>query len=473
MPKTSDIATNKKMVKMKKKFRYSSTIDSPASEVFSWHEKDGALERLSPPWNPLKIIMKGGISPGSITRMIMHEGPVPYRWTALHTDYVKDSMFRDIQIHGPLKSWSHTHNFCGTRDGKCLLADEIEFEAPFSYFGNILLEGRIRSKLERIFRYRHEITAGDTRQHTAFRKKHGAWKILISGASGLIGSNLTPFLTTGGHEVHKLVRHKPLKSHEIFWNPSRGEINSEEIEGFDAIVHLAGENIGESRWSPEKKKIFIESRTKGTSLLAKTVNTLKNPPKVFISASATGFYGNRGDEILTEKSSKGELFISDLCDAWEKSAYENLEKDIRLVNARIGVVLDPEGGALARMLPLFKTGLGGKTGTGKQYMAWISMDDVIGAIYHIMYNDSISGKINLAAPEPVKNSELVDVLSRILKRPAFVDIPEKILRMAFGQMAEEILLASSRVVPAKLGSSGYIFLRPDLEASLRHVLGKI
>lgn len=458
---------------MKRIFRYSSVIDAPAAEVFAWHERDGALERLSPPWDPLKIIMKGGISPGSITRMIMNECHVPYRWTALHTDYVKDSMFRDIQIYGPLKSWSHTHNFCGTRDGKCRLTDEIEFEAPFSYFGNFLLEGRIRSKLERIFRYRHETTASDIRQHSGFIKKYGTWKILISGASGLIGSNLIPFLTTGGHEVHKLVRRKPLNNHEIFWNPSKGEINPHEIEDFDAIIHLAGENIGESRWTPEKKKIFIESRTKGTSLLAKTLNTLKNPPKVFISASATGFYGNRGDEILNEKSSKGELFISDLCDAWEKSASENLGKSIRLVNARIGVVLDPRGGALARMLPLFKTGFGGKTGNGRQYISWISMDDVIGSLYHIMMNESVSGKINLVAPEPVRNKAFTSILSGILKRPAFFDIPENTLQFVFGQMADEILLSSCRSVPAKLEGTGYSFLKPDLEASLRHVLGKV
>ncbi|WP_051283984.1 TIGR01777 family oxidoreductase [Desulforegula conservatrix] len=457
---------------MKKIFRYSSIMDAPKHELFSWHERDGALERLSPPWDPLKIIRKGGISPGSITKMIMHEGPVPYRWTALHTDYEINSMFRDIQIHGPLKSWRHTHIFSDSSDGKCLLTDEIELEAPFSYLGDFLLEGKIRSKLTEIFRYRHELTTSDISRHMEFKKKHGTWKILISGASGLIGSNLAPFFTTGGHEVYKLVRRKPFNKNEIFWNPSEGIINSDELEGFDAIIHLAGENIGDSKWTPEKKKVFIESRTKGTALLAKALNTLKNPPKVFISASATGFYGDRGDIILSEKTSKGNLFISDLCDAWEKSASDNLKKSIRLVIARIGVVLTPEGGALSKMLPVFKAGFGGKTGNGNQYMAWISMDDVIGAIYHIMLNDSLTGKVNLVAPEPVTNKMLVEVLSKILKRPAFTDIPEIILKAAFGQMADEILLASSRVIPSKLLGSGYVFLKPDLETALRHTLGR-
>jgi uncharacterized protein (TIGR01777 family) len=486
---------------MKKTFRYSSIIDAPVSEVFAWHERDGALERLSPPWDPLTIIRKGGIAQGSVTSMIMHEGPVPYRWTALHTDYIKNVMFRDIQLHGPLKSWSHTHIFSETdaRDTsiidtsahdistkdisnkKCLLTDKIEFEPPFSsfipfsYIGDILLEGMIRSKLERIFRYRHETTANDIKQHSQFTQKHGTWRILVSGASGLIGSNLIPFLTTGGHEVYRLVRRRPTDSKEIFWNPSKGDkdgITPEEIEGFDAIIHLAGENIGESRWTPEKKKIFIESRTKGTSLLAKTVSILKNPPKVFISASATGFYGNRGDEILTEKSPKGDLFISDLCDAWEKSASENIKKSIRTVHARIGVVLDPRGGALARLLPLFQAGLGGKTGNGRQYMSWISMDDVIGSFYHIMMNDRLSGKINIVAPEPVSNATFTDILAGILKRPAVFDIPEKILKTVFGQMADEILLAGCRAVPEKLIQSGYTFLKPDSDSCLRHVLGK-
>lgn len=447
-------------------------MSAPRHEVFSWHERDGALERLSPPWDPLKIIQKGGISPGSITKMIMHEGPVPYRWTALHTDYEKSVMFRDIQIHGPLKSWSHTHIFGDAPDGKCLLTDEIEFEAPFSYLGDFLLEDKIRSKLSEIFRYRHDLTASDISRHMEFKKKHGAWKILISGASGLIGSNLTPFFTTGGHDVYKLVRKKPSNKNEIFWDPSEGIINSDELEGFDAIIHLAGENIGESRWTPEKKRVFMESRTRGTTLLAKAASALKKPPKVFISASATGFYGNRGDMILTEKSGRGDLFISNLCDAWEKSASDNLKKSIRLVIARIGVVLTPEGGALSKMLPAFKPGLGGRTGKGNQYIAWISMDDVIGAIYHILFNDSLAGKVNLVAPEPVTNKMLVEVLSKILKRPAFTDIPEKILKAAFGQMADEILLASSRVVPSKLLGSGYVFLKPDLETALRHTLGR-
>jgi len=457
---------------MKRIFRYTSIIDAPRSEVFAWHERDGALERLSPPWDPLKIIKKGGISPGSITRMIMHEGPVPYRWTALHTEYSKDCMFRDIQINGPLASWTHTHFFRDAPDDKCELADEIEFEAPFSCMGDYLLEGKIRSKLSEIFRYRHELTASDIEKHVAFKNKHGSWKILISGASGLIGSNLSAFFTTGGHEVYKLVRRKPLNRNEIFWDPSGNKIYDKELEGFDAVIHLAGENIGESRWTPEKKRIFVQSRTSGTSLLARAVNTLRNPPQIFISASATGFYGDRADAILTEKSSKGRLFISDLCDAWEKAATDNLKKNIRLVNARIGVVLSPEGGALSRMLPVFRLGLGGRTGTGRQYIPWISMDDVIGSIYHIMFDESLTGKVNLVAPEPVTNSGLVDTLSKILKRPSFTDIPESILKMAFGQMADEILLASSRVIPSKLIGSGYKFLKPTLEKNLIHTLGK-
>lgn len=457
---------------MKKIFRFSSVINAPRSEVFAWHERKGALERLSPPWDPLKIISKGGISPGSVTRMIMHEGPVPYRWTALHTDYDKDVMFRDVQVHGPLRSWSHTHLFRDLPDGGCVLTDEIEFEAPFSSFGDILLESRIRNKLERIFRFRHETTRNDINSHLEFKKRHGTWKILISGASGLIGSSLVPFLTTGGHEVFRLVRKRPSLPDEIFWDPSSGKIDPSEIEGFDAIIHLAGENIGESRWTPQKKKIFIESRTKGTSLLSKAASSLKKPPKVFISASATGFYGDQKDIILTEKNPKGDLFISDLCDAWEKAAVDNIKKTIRLVNARIGVVLTPEGGALARMLPFFMAGLGGKTGKGSQYMAWISMDDVIGSIYHLMSNEGISGKINIVSPEPVTNEELSKTLAGIIKRPVFADIPESVLKGAFGQMADEILLASSRVVPERLLKSGYRFLKPDLENALRHVLGR-
>lgn len=456
---------------MTKTFRFSSIIEAPREDVFAWHEREGALERLSPPWDPIEIIEKQGITSGSVTRMIMREGPVPYRWTALHFDYEKGRLFRDRQLHGPLSEWTHSHIFSDHERG-CELTDEIVVTPPFFSMGDFFLSGMIKTKLSNIFRYRHETTICDLRLHSDFIKKKGKLKILVSGASGLIGSNLVPFLTTGGHTVSKLVRRKPKSGNEIFWDPEKGLINPSELEGFDAIIHLAGENIGESRWTEQKKRVFLESRTKGTKLLADAAISLKNPPEVFISASATGFYGNRGNEILNEKSRRGDLFISELCDAWEKSSHHIRKKGIRLVNARIGVVLTPSGGALSKMLPLFRLGLGGKTGKGNQFMPWISLDDVIAGIYHMILSRDISGPVNMTSPFPVTNSELCNTVSRIIRKPAIFDVPEETLRFVFGQMADEILISGTRAVPEKLMDSGFSFLRPDLETALRHCLGK-
>lgn len=456
---------------MTKKFIYNSVIETPREEVFAWHERDGALERLSPPWDPIRVISKQGIHDGSVTRMIMKQGPVPYRWTALHFDYEEGRLFRDKQIHGPLSGWVHSHFFMDKEKG-CELTDEIEYSAPFSVFGELAISDLIESKLSEIFRFRHKRTISDLKLHSEFIKSKGYLKILISGASGLIGSSLIPFLTTGGHEVYRLVRKKPASDKEIFWDPAKGIINPDDLEGFDAIIHLAGENIGESRWTSEKKRIFVESRTKGTSLLADTVVSLKNPPEVFVSASATGFYGDRGNEVLNERSSKGSLFISDLCDAWERASKGIRKRGIRLVNARIGVVMTPSGGALSKMLPIFKLGLGGRTGQGNQFTSWISMDDVLSGIYHIIKNESVSGPVNLVSPFPVTNGQLSSILGKILERPVFFDIPERLLKMVFGQMADEILLASTRVHPEKLLNSGFTFLEPDIEQALRNCLGR-
>lgn len=297
-------------------------------------------------------------------------------------------------------------------------------------------------------------------------------KIAVSGSSGLVGSALVSFLSAGGHRVSRLVRSKPQPgSADVHWDPAAGSVDAAGLEGLDAVVHLAGENIA-GRWTPEKKARIRDSRVKGTRLLTETLARLKQAPKVLVSASAIGYYGHRGDEALREDSPSGSGFLAEVCREWEAAAQPAAQKGIRVVSLRIGVVLSPAGGALARMLPPFRLGLGGKIGSGRQYMSWIGIDDLAGVIHHAVTNESLRGAVNAVAPRPVTNQEFTKTLGRVLGRPTIFPMPAFAARLAFGEMADELLLASTRVEPARLAVSGYIFRNPDLEGALRHLLGK-
>lgn len=296
-------------------------------------------------------------------------------------------------------------------------------------------------------------------------------RILVSGASGLIGSALVPYLASRAHEVNRLVRaSSEAGTGKIPWDPCAGILDAESLEGFDAVVHLAGENIAGGRWTAERKRQILESRSKGTRLLAETLSRLAEPPKVLVSASAIGYYGDRGQEILREESKPGKGFLSEVCVAWEEATRSASEKGIRVVNPRIGIVLSADGGALAQMLLPFRMGVGGKIGSGNQYMSWISMGDLLGAICHSIDDDSLAGAVNAVAPKPVTNLEFTQTMGRVLSRPAIVPLPGFAARLLFGEMADGLLLASARVEPARLLATGYEFKHAELETALRHVL---
>ena len=296
-------------------------------------------------------------------------------------------------------------------------------------------------------------------------------RILISGSHGLVGQALIKALEPGGHEIYRLVRHAPNSESEIEWSPDRYSIAISRIEGFDVVYHLAGESIASGRWSDEKKKKIRESRTKGTKLLSDALANLAQPPKTLISASATGYYGNRGDELLTETSPPGNGFLADICVEWEKATDHAKEKGIRVVNTRFGIILDKEGGALAKMLPPFRMGIGGRIGDGKQWMSWIALDDVITALQFVLTNESLKGPVNFVAPNPVTNAEFTKTLGRVLSRPTFFPIPEFGVRLAFGEMADALLLSSQRVKPTTLADSNYQFRFENLEKALKRILG--
>ncbi|MFQ5649509.1 MAG: TIGR01777 family oxidoreductase [bacterium] len=295
-------------------------------------------------------------------------------------------------------------------------------------------------------------------------------KLLITGASGLIGSALEPFLRKAGHDVNRLVRHKESASCcDFYWDPYADELDRAALEGIEGVIHLSGENIA-ARWTESKKQKILDSRVKPTRFLSKIVSDLETPPKVLISASAIGYYGDRGDEVLTEKSKFGSGFLSDVVRQWEAATTPAAVKGIRVLTLRLGVVLSRHGGALARMVPPFKMGAGGIVGNGDQYWSWVGIDDVVGALNHALTTDTLEGPVNVVAPNPVTNREFTKVLGRVLGRPTFVPMPAFAARIAFGEMAQALLLASARVEPAKLKATNYEFWHPELEELLHYVL---
>lgn len=298
-----------------------------------------------------------------------------------------------------------------------------------------------------------------------------AMKILVSGSHGLVGKSLTHSLTDDGHEVVRLVRHEHnFGSPEVEWYPDQGRIDAAHLEGIEAVIHLAGDNIASGRWTAQKKRIIRESRTKGTALLSETLASLSHLPSVFISASAIGFYGNRGDEVLTEQSPPGKDFLAHVCVDWEAATSAAKEKGIRTTHARFGVILDAHEGALAKMLPPFRAGLGGKVGGGNQWMSWIALADVVAALKFLLEDRTIQGPVNVVSPNPVTNAEFTKTLARVLSRPAIFPLPAFAARLAFGEMADALLLASQRVDPAVLEDNGFLFTWPTLEPALRNIL---
>ena len=302
-------------------------------------------------------------------------------------------------------------------------------------------------------------------------------KVIVTGSTGLIGTALVRTLLADGHEVTRLVRGDAQTfsapgTSAVRWDPRAGTVEAEKLEGHDAAVHLAGESIAEGRWDEEKKRRIMESRVRGTRLIAETLARLERKPEALVSASAIGFYGNRGDEVLTEESASGTDFLSEVCREWEKATLAASQVGIRVVHLRTGVVLSAQGGALAKMLTPFKMGVGGRVGDGRQYMSWIDLDDEVGVIRRAIEDRDLRGPVNVVAPRPVTNEEFTKTLGGVLGRPTIFPVPAFAARLAFGEMADALLLASQRVEPARLKSSGYEFKYPDLAASLRHVLGK-
>lgn len=450
-------------------FRFRSCFPCRVEELYNWHARPGALERLIPPWEKTTVVRrKGGLEPGGEVEMRMHAGPFPFRWHAHHIENQPGIMFRDIQHRGPFSKWSHTHLF---QEGTncAFLEDKIDYRLPLHQYIPAFVKKHVHETLQRTFEYRRRVLTADLTLHNRLMTR--PLKILISGASGVLGRSLQPLLTTAGHEVWKLVRKQPdREKNELFWNPQKGEID--ELPAFDAVVHLAGEYIGLGRWTREKKKIILESRTKGTRLLASAVAKHPDPPAVFLCASAIGYYGDTRSSWVAEDTPSGNDFISEVCRLWEQAAAPAEQAGIRTVLMRIGVSISPGGGALQRLLSTSPLGLIRSFGSGEQYISWISLDDTISAIYHAMCTDEVAGPLNICAPEPVTNKVFMQTLAKATGRPLLFSVPSNLLKAIYGQMASEILLSGCKTSCRKLQDSGFVFRHATLEDALANMLGK-
>ncbi len=452
-------------------FVFTSRFPCSARDLYTWHSRAGALERLIPPWENTSVVSRqGGIAPGGRVEMRMHLGPIPYRWIAHHVEDEPGVMFRDIQKRGPFSSWSHSHIFSDSAGG-ALLEDRIEFSLPLHNLLPGFAKRHVHRILDKVFRYRHATLREDILFHQSCSRT--PLRILVTGASGVLGRALVPFLTTGGHRVWTLVRRRPdPESQEIQWDPMAGTMDIHALPELDAVIHLAGEYIGLHRWMAEKRQRVIDSRTMGTSLLARTLAALPVPPRVFLSASAVGFYGDSQRRGLKEETEAGEDFISHVCRLWEKATSPAEAAGIRTVMMRIGVVLTPKGGALQQLLRTAPLGFFRRFGHGRQSVSWIGIDDTISAMLHCLTCADLRGPVNIVAPAPVTNTELMQTLSTVLHRPLLPPLPATFLQAIYGQMASEILLSGCDASAARLTASGFRFRHPALEGLVRRQLSQ-
>ncbi|MGN0122857.1 MAG: TIGR01777 family oxidoreductase [Rhodococcus sp. (in: high G+C Gram-positive bacteria)] len=446
---------------------FSSVVDAPRDEVFDWHSRPGAILRLIPPWQPMSVVAEAD-SLESGTAVLGLPGGL--RWISRHRpdDYDPPARFVDELSHDGLwsrpatviGSWRHEHRFDVVDEFRTRVTDRVDTPVP----------GRF---LTQTFRYRHRQLADDLASH---RWSHAQGirpaTVAVTGSSGLVGTALTAFLSTGGYQVVRLVRREPRRSDERRWDPQ--DPAPDLLEGVDAVVHLAGESIA-GRFTDSHKAAIRDSRIEPTRRLAELAARTPNGPATFVSASAIGLYGyDRGDTPLDENASRGTGFLADVVADWEAAAHPAEKKGLRVVHVRTGIVQTPRGGTLQLMRPLFASGLGGRLGDGRQWFSWIDIDDLLEVYHRALTDPGLAGPVNAVAPQPVRNEEYTRVLASVLHRPALLPVPGFGPRLLLGdEGAREVAQADQFVVPKALIDVGHRFRRPDLEASLRHQLGHI
>jgi uncharacterized protein (TIGR01777 family) len=459
------------------------TLRSPmpvsAEELYAWHSRPLAFQRLLPPWDYNDITGTSGAFGTNDYRIEFRTrfiGPIKGRWVANAFDFQPGNQFQDRQLQGPFAFWNHTHRTIPEASNSSFLEEFIEYRLPYGVFGRLFGSGMAQRRMAAVFAYRHALTRSDLQRHAPYCH-HPRLTIAVTGSRGLVGSELVPFLTTGGHRIVRLVTGKGGPRFDdgtkwINWSPA-AKLDPGVLDGVDVVIHLAGDNVATGRWNDAKKRNILESRAIPTRNLAEAIAAIpaERRPKAFVCASAIGFYGNRGDETLTEESPRGSGFFPDVCQAWEEATTPAREANVRTTNLRIGVIITPKGAALGKQLLAFKAGAGAVLGSGRQWIPWITIGDMVGAIHHCLMSDAVSGPVNCVAPNPVTNREFTKSLGWVLRRPAFFWLPRPLLRLMFGELADEGLLASLRVIPKKLLDSGFTFDHSELIPALRFLLG--
>lgn len=452
---------------------YRSWLPVPVETALAWHANLGAFERLTPPWVDVRAVDgRGTNAPGDWKRLRLGKGPVGIDWTLVHEASDGDAGFVDVQQAGPFRSWRHEHRFTPAADGQSVLEDRIMYALPRTLPGRAIADRLVQRQLEQTFRFRHRRTRTDLARHAEAGISRPL-RIAVTGSSGMVGRQLVPFLRTGGHDVMRLVRRRPRVADEIHWDPATGQIDAAVLEGVDAVIHLAGVSIAGGRWTRARKEAIRESRVDGTRLLAETLAGLAKPPRVLVSASATGYYGDGGETVLTESAEQGSGFLADVCAGWEAAASPASDAGIRVVHPRFGIVLGGSGGMLAQLAPVFRLGLGTPLGSGQQWMSWIALDDLLGIVLHAVSDDQVAGPLNAVAPEAVTNAEFTETLAGVLHRPVLFRAPAPALRLVAGELADALLLASQRARPARLEEQPFRFEFPTLDDALRHELGRL
>jgi hypothetical protein len=449
-----------------KRFSYATTVPVAPEEVWAWHCRPGALERAIPPWERARVIERAGV-PRAGDRVVLdvRRGPVRRRWVATYGDVHEGRSFKDVQTSGPFAHWEHEHVFVPEGDG-CRVEDHVEYALPWYARP---AGGYARGSLARMFAFRHRRLADDLRRHDTVRGP--ALRIAVAGATGMIGSELVAFLRAGGHDVLRLVRGRATEPNDIVWNPASGVIDASRLEGLHAVVNLTGRRI-DTRWTARRKAEIRDSRVGVTALLAETLARLEQAPQVLVSASAIGIYGARRDDELTEQSTPGAGFLAELCRDWEAAAEPARAAGIRVVTIRTAPVLSPRGTPLSKLLLPTRLGLGAVVGRGDQALSWVGLDDLVGAVLHLLRDDRLDGPVNVASPRPVTLRELADTLASVLGRRRFLRVPAAPVQAITGDMGDETIFASQRVMPKRLVDTGFEFFYPDLRALLAHELGR-
>lgn len=462
-------------------FERSTSIDCDRQDLFQYHSNPGALSRLIPPWERVTIEQRSdSLKAGSEVVIRNSLFGLPIRWRARHTELREPESFQDIQLSGPFKSWIHDHVFESNGSGHSILHDRIEFETKFGALGTLGLP-LVRSKLSAMFEYRHLTTQADLRFQN-FLRQHIAGRTLrvgVTGSTGLIGRRLVDMLSVLGHQAIRILRPTsndraidyPLSSRAVVWRPGNGFSEESSMNNLDAVIHLAGKGIASTRWSDSAKQSIRNSRIEGTQALVRDLCKLDLPPKGFVCASGVGIYGDRDSEVLEETAEIGSGFLADLARDWEYSAMEFEKSGNRVAIGRLGIALHPQQGALSKLLLPFRLGLGGPIGNGRQFWSWIHVDDAAAGFLYLAANPKCTGVYNLVAPEQTDNRTFSKTLAKVINRPSLLPVPTIAVRLLLGEMADAMLLASTRANCRRLIDERFPFRATRLEDCLRHILG--